>query len=224
MINFFLKKEPNSCPVCKKNSVFCDFGNPLRKKVQCSTCGSLERHRFLFFVYKIFFLNTNNKINLLHMSPETCLRNIIISNKNINYFCADLFPENFDCLNCEKQDFTKTTYESNFFDVILSNQVLEHIEKEEECLLDMKRILKDSGVIIINIPFCSFLEKTINSKPEDNEKIREKIYGQKDHVRLYGNDVSKRFEDYGFFVNQIDINMFPACFIEKYRINQDICE
>ena len=43
-------------------------------------------------------------------------------------------------------------YEDNFFDVIVATNIIEHVQVPAETLENMKRILKDDGVIIISVP------------------------------------------------------------------------
>lgn len=43
-------------------------------------------------------------------------------------------------------------FENNSFDVVYSSHVLEHVSSEIESLKEMKRVLKDDGVLIIGVP------------------------------------------------------------------------
>ena len=49
-----------------------------------------------------------------------------------------------DCIN--------TKLNSNCFDVVLSNQVIEHITRYEEYLNEIKRVLKPKGLLILSTP------------------------------------------------------------------------
>jgi len=211
------------CSVCNKKTIFNDAGNPARKMVLCSNCGSLERHRFLYYVYGLLFLNTGTNINLLHMAPEKCLYGVLVKKENINYQAADLHPENFSHAPCVKEDFIKMSFLDKSFDVILSNHVLEHIEKEKECLLEMRRCLNDSGFAILSIPYKPSLRETFEDGSVRTVSERKRKYGQEDHVRLYGNDVSKRLEKAGFSVNQIHPDMFPDELSKLYRFKNIKC-
>lgn len=46
----------------------------------------------------------------------------------------------------------KIPFESNSFDVVYSSHVLEHVDDEHKSLHEMKRVLKDDGVLIIGMP------------------------------------------------------------------------
>ena len=43
-------------------------------------------------------------------------------------------------------------FESESFDVVYSSHVLEHVHSEDQALLEMKRVLKPGGVLIIGMP------------------------------------------------------------------------
>lgn len=46
----------------------------------------------------------------------------------------------------------KIPFESKSFDVVYSSHVLEHVDDEHKSLQEMKRVLKDDGVLIIGMP------------------------------------------------------------------------
>ena len=210
----------NHCPICEKKSKFGDFGDPVRLSVQCPVCGSLERHRFLYYIYQILFLGSKRKINLLHMAPEKCLYDALGENKNIHYVAADINPAGYDFAKCIKEDFTKTTFPDKHFDIILTNHILEHIIEEQQYLSEMKRILKDDGYIILSIPYDIKLEKTLEDRSLQTNADRYNAYGQEDHVRVYGSDVNNRLERAGFIVNQICSDIFPEEFIETDKLDK----
>lgn len=49
-------------------------------------------------------------------------------------------------------DLKEARYPSKFFDIIIFSQVFEHIHKPQETLVECYRILKDGGIIIIDVP------------------------------------------------------------------------
>ncbi len=199
------------CPFCNAVRKFIDAGEPVRHSVVCEVCNSFERHRFLYHVYQSFlcpekfFLknknisllktsinNTNNpntKINILHTAPEKCLSELILGHKSINYFPVDLEPEKFDFLDCKKEDVTSLGFEDNFFDVVLSNHVMEHIEDEEKFLSELLRVLKPDGTIFLTFPLDFNRDKTFEDENIKTPKDKLKFYGQEDHVRIYGRDI-----------------------------------
>lgn len=215
----FKNKKKFHCPFCGKFSYFVDFGNPPRRNVFCLNCESLERHRFLYYVYNFLFLGNNKNIDLLHMAPEKCLYNLFLKYKNINYIAADLFPENFKFVDCLKQDFCNMSFGDKSFDIIVLNQVMEHIKDEKMCLKEIRRCLRDDGIVIVNIPYKVGLKTTYEDKNISSDEDREKEYGQRDHVRLYGEDSADRFREGGFLVNWIREDVFNDSFIDYERLS-----
>ena len=72
---------------------------------------------------------------------------IEIKGKNIRV-AKKRYPE-INFLNCGLE---KTPFKSNFFDVIILNDVLEHVKNELISLDEMFRILKSGGTLIITTP------------------------------------------------------------------------
>ena len=214
------------CPICKKYSHFTQMGVKPRHAVKCPNCQSLERHRFLYFIYKKYFLNTQKQIKILHTAPEKCIYNLIKKNPNIEYTAIDISPEKYNFCDCKKEDVTGLSFADNTFDFVISNQVMEHILDEKKYLLELTRVLKPDGTFLLNFPVFMNQEKTFQDDSITTPEDREKNYGQNDHVRAYGRDVFSRFKkEYGakvIFAKDI----FNAEKIHKYRFlnkGKDFC-
>lgn len=52
-------------------------------------------------------------------------------------------------------DINNMPLESNSIDNVLCSEVLEHVFNPLEALMELKRVLKDGGRMIITVPFCS---------------------------------------------------------------------
>ena len=55
-------------------------------------------------------------------------------------------------LNVFNSDINEAHYPNEYFDIIQIKQVLEHINNPKKFLLEVKHILKNRGVIIIDVP------------------------------------------------------------------------
>lgn len=60
-------------------------------------------------------------------------------------------------LPVEKSEAHKTKFSEEVFDVVLALDLLEHLENPEEAIKEMKRILKQGGLLIITVPAHQFL-------------------------------------------------------------------
>lgn len=187
------------CPFCHKDEYFEDYGTPIRKNVMCLNCGSMERHRFLYYVYqKHIFNKLTERISVLHTAPEKSIYKLFTDNNQINYVSIDLAPSRYPyAKNCKKMNVLDLQFDDNKFDFIISNHVVEHIEDEELFFKELTRVLKSDGKIILTAPYDNNLEKTFEDSSIVTPEDRLKYYGQEDHVRLYGRDINERFKKYG---------------------------
>jgi len=139
------------------------------------------------------------------------------SNK-INYINGDLNPLVADT----KIDITDIKFENNFFDFIICNHVLEHVKDDKKAIRELFRVLKTNGEAILQVPISKYSKETLEDSSIITLEEREKIFGQKDHVRIYGKDYQKRLENAGFVVNLYDIKKdLNIRNTEKYGLNKE---
>jgi ubiquinone/menaquinone biosynthesis C-methylase UbiE len=116
---------------------------------------------------------------------------------NLEYITADIESP----LALMKMDITDIPFEDNSFDVILCNHLLEHVEDDRKAMREMYRVLRKNGWAImqphIEIKRASTLEDSSVTSPEE----RERLFNQRDHIRVYGLDYANRLEEAGFMVH-----------------------
>ena len=199
---FFLRgNDYVKCPFCNwKGKEFHPYGVVSRKNALCPKCGSVERHR-LYFLYLKQKIPIDRKIKVLHFAPETILTNLFKSYKNVEYLTADLEPKKAMVI----ENITHLSFANNSFDIIFCSHVLEHIQDDKKAMREILRILKPDGFAILQVPIKDeFKGNKIDVTFEDpsitNPKDREVLFGQKDHVRIYGRDYQNRLINSGFNV------------------------
>ncbi|MBE7629885.1 class I SAM-dependent methyltransferase [Tenacibaculum piscium] len=170
---------------------------------------SLERHRllWLYLQNETIFLASNNlnsssdkKLKVLHIAPEQCFLDIFRKQKNLDYITADLESPIADV----KADICDLPFKDNEFDVVFCNHVLEHITDDTKAMQELYRVLKVGGFGIFQIPQDLSREKTFEDDSITDEKERTKIFGQYDHVRVYGRDYFDKLRSIGFKVDEVD--------------------
>lgn len=67
-------------------------------------------------------------------------------------------------------DIENMKYEDNFFDIALLNEVLEHVTNESNALLEIKRVLKPNGILIIFSPNRLYPFETHSVKLKSSNK------------------------------------------------------
>jgi predicted SAM-dependent methyltransferase len=142
----------------------------------------------------------NEPKDVLHIAPEQCFMKPFQNKHGDKYVTADLDSP----LARVKMDIHEIPFETNHFDVVMCNHVLEHVEDDISAMKEVYRVLRPGGWAIMQVPFFSPIpEKTWEDPAITEPKAREKAFGQDDHVRMYGRDYGDRLRSAGFEVSEI---------------------
>lgn len=206
------------CPLCKTSySTFFDGGTDsevntkmqiigagFRKNTICPGCDSNDRERLL----ALYFLKNKNLIEgkkILHIAPETALSNFLYHlspnfyQSGVKYYEGFYYPKNVKLM-----DITDLPFEEGTFDWIVCNHVLEHIQNDSKAMNEIYRVLKKGGKGILQVPWSPLLTSTFENFSIRTNQEREQIFGQFDHVRIYGPDYATRLEKANFQVEQLN--------------------
>ena len=175
------------------------YGNQRNNVLSPSTL-SLERHRLLW----LYLNNETNfftdKLKVLHFAPEQAFYKRFRQLKNLDYTTTDLESPLADV----KADICNLPFNNNSFDVILCNHVLEHIPDDTRAMQELYRVMKTGGYGVFQIPQDLNRAKTFEDNSITDKKERAKIFGQYDHVRVYGRDYFDKLRNIGFKVDELD--------------------
>ena len=200
-------------------SKFLSYGyKTVRKNALCPGTLSLERHRLLWLYLdrETNFLSSNLKV--LHVAPEQVFYKKFKKLKNWEYFTFDLNSPIADI----KGDLISTNFKDEYFDLIICNHVLEHIEDDKLALNEIYRILKYNGISILQVPMNVKRKNTFEDSSIKSKNQREKYFGQYDHVREYGLDFKDRVEQAGFKVEMINYSKkISEDLVIKYGLMKD---
>jgi SAM-dependent methyltransferase len=171
-----------------------------RENVLSPSTLSLERHRllWLYLEQKTDFFSRPQK--LLHFAPEQAFYKRFKQLKHINYTTTDLNSPIADV----KADICDLPFENNTFDTIICNHVLEHINDDTKAMQELFRVLKPNGKAVLQIPQDLTRETTFEDNSITDPKERAEIFGQYDHLRIYGRDFFDKLRTIGFKVNEVD--------------------
>ena len=200
----------------KKFRSFLPYGyeNPRENVLSPSTL-SLERHRLLWLYLENETNFFNNALKVVHFAPEQAFYKRFKKLKNIDYTTTDLNSPLADV----KADICELPFDTASFDVILCNHVLEHIPDDTKAMKELYRILKPGGWGVFQIPQDLKRATTYEDDTITDKKERAKIFGQYDHVRIYGRDYFDKLRSIGFKVEEVDYtsNITPDA-IDSYRL------
>ena len=217
LIAFYLKGNKFTDPIDGKSfKSFLPYGyESPRENVLSPSTLSLERHRLLWLYLKNETEFFSKPIKLLHFAPEQAFYNRFKKLDNLDYTTTDLNSPLADV----KADICNLPFSDNSFDVILCNHVLEHIPDDTKAMQELYRVLKPGGWGIFQIPQDLKREKTFEDDTIIDKKERARIFGQYDHVRIYGRDYFDKLRSIGFTVEEVDYtSILPKEAVEKYRL------
>lgn len=217
LLAFYLRGSKYIDPIDGKGfRKFLPYGyeNPREGVLSPSTL-SLERHRLLWLYLKNETNFFKDNLKVLHFAPEQAFYKRFRKQNNIEYLTTDLNSPLADI----EADICNLPFEDESFDVILCNHVLEHIPDDTKAMQELFRILKPGGWGIFQIPQDLNRKVTFEDDSITDKKERTKIFGQYDHVRIYGRDYFDKLRSIGFEVEEVDYtNHISKLEVEKYRL------
>lgn len=186
-----------------------------RENVLSPSTLSLERHRLLWIYlqqHTDFFVK---KRKVLHFAPEQAFYKRFRRLKNLEYTTTDLNSPLADV----KADICDLPFADFSYDFILCNHVLEHIPDDLTAMKELYRVLKPGGTAILQIPQDLSRAETFQDDTITDPKQRAKIFGQYDHVRIYGRDYFQKLREVGFEVNEVDLSKdMTIQEVDKFRL------
>ena len=204
ILALLLKGNTFTDPIDGKSfRMFLPYGyGTQRNNVLSPSTLSLERHRllWLYLQNETDFFTAKEKKNVLHFAPEQEFYKRFKKQKNIQYTTTDLFSPLADV----KADICNLPFEDNQYDVLFCNHVLEHIPDDTKAMQELYRVLKPGGMAILQIPQDLNRAITFSDDSITDEKERAAIFGQYDHVRVYGRDYFDKLRTIGFTVVEED--------------------
>jgi SAM-dependent methyltransferase len=180
----------------------------------CPRCGSLQRYRMLL-LYLQREKALENSIRMLDVAPRTCFSNYIQQIDNITYLSSDLDSAS----SMVWSDLTQMGMDDNVFDLIVCFHVLEHVADDQAAFSELGRLLKPRGFGLLMVPVRGNATFELSGVHPD-EFVR--LYGQHDHVRLYGMDIAERMRSAGLVVEVLDMfQLFGRDVCQRYALYGD---
>ncbi|MBI5359992.1 MAG: methyltransferase domain-containing protein [Planctomycetes bacterium] len=161
------------CNVCGRISFFiCTDAKTARNNMHCIFCRSSSRKRHVakMALWKLAkktasiaaILKNASQLKIYNTDTSDAFSKIL--SRNESYTCSDFFPgvnpgtqvkERVFC-----QDIENLSFPDESFDLVITEDVLEHIRDYRKALNEIRRVLKPDGYHIFTIPF-SFDSGTI---------------------------------------------------------------
>jgi SAM-dependent methyltransferase len=152
---------------------------------------------WLFLKNKTNFFATS--LDVLHIAPELCFIDRFKVIHGEKYITADIESPLADV----KLDVLNIPFDEHKFDVVFCNHVMEHVTDDRRAVREIYRVLKPGGWAIMQVPlFYPLRETTYEDSSIIDPRARERAFGQRDHVRMYGKDYINRLQEAGFVATE----------------------
>jgi SAM-dependent methyltransferase len=161
--------NPGYCPICRKVTVFFSRNEWLRDHYICFRCRSIPRYRALFEVLERYFPGWRDTLSI-HESSASGASSDSISHQCRNYVATYYFPDaepgrmhrGFRCENLEAQTFADES-----FDLVITQDVLEHVLHPEKALAEIARTLRPGGAHLFTVPWYYWQKTEIRAVERD---------------------------------------------------------
>ncbi len=142
------------CPVCEKKTLFYKRAAWLRDNYHCIRCGSIPRQRALLQVMHQFFPDWRD-LKIHESSPGGATKIKFMSDCQ-GYLASQFFPDvvcgtHHAGFRCE--DLSRQTFDDESFDLVITQDVLEHLIDPVRSLKEICRTLKPGGAHIFTVPW-----------------------------------------------------------------------
>jgi SAM-dependent methyltransferase len=186
------------CPVCGGSfDTFLPFHG--REGAQCPRCRTMERHRLLaLFLARETDLFSGSPKRLLHVAPEWFMQKYLKEVPGIDYLSGDIASPHA----MVRLDVTDLEFEDDSFDVVMCSHVLEHVDDSDQAMRELFRVMRPGGWGILDAPIEDDLEDTFEDWSVTEPADRERVFGQRDHVRLFGRSYPDLLARAGFTVEK----------------------
>lgn len=159
------------CPICAKRTLFVARGKYLREHYRCVRCRSLPRYRALVQVLETHFPKWRNLS--IHESSPYGPASDKIRRECLTYigtqYDPDLEPGD-SSRGFRNEDLGKVTFGDEVFDMVITQDVLEHVLHPEAALKEIARTLKPGGAHVFTVPW-NFPQETVVRASEVDGKL-----------------------------------------------------
>lgn len=211
------KASGASFPVLKEKRV---VGAGYRENNSCPVCWVNDRERLLLCFFQAVSNMLPTDAVILHVAPEPSLCRFFGARPEITHIRADyLRPAMSVRLDVQKLPLPEASV-----DLVICNHVLEHVDDDALAMQEIRRVMKSNAKAVLQAPIALNEAATFEDPSITDPRERERLFGQHDHVRLYGRDYGERLEAAGFRVKPIHWREQPEAFggnTDRYGLNPE---
>jgi len=190
----------------------------------CPVCRSQVRQRMLAAMLDALAgaeYSENSLIrgeDVLQFAPEKRLQRRIM---NSAAKCVTADYARGDC-DLQLDMSNMPTVPSKSFDVVIACDVLEHVPDDRAAMRELRRVLREPGVAILTVPQKDSPSVTDEDAGVKESSERERRFGQKDHLRIFGDDFVERLANENFVITVLAEEKFPADAVQRHVLRPPV--
>lgn len=205
------------CTICGKSSLFLCLYDPAeaRNQMSCIFCHSSSRKRHVAKIIKdIFCLSgpfkniTTAGISIYNTENEDIFSRYLAEYED--YYCSSYWPDVLPGTeirpNVSCQDLQHLSFPDEKFDLVITEDVLEHVRDDGAAFMEIYRVLKPGGRHVFTIPLILDRPTIIRIDISTGKDVMllppeyhgDPIRGQILAYRTYGIDLFAKLEKVGF--------------------------
>ena len=161
--NGYFYSRKGFCACCDSKVTFYSYNDYLRGNYFCSNCNSLPRERALMQAVELFYPNWKD-LSIHESSPIDRGASLKISKGCKNYIASQFFPNlPFGEMvgNAKNEDLENQTFDDETFDLVITQDIFEHLNQPEKAFAEIFRTLKKGGACILTVPIENRFNPTI---------------------------------------------------------------
>lgn len=181
LIRYLLAGKVNRgfCPVCESATLFIEEQSWLRDHYVCIRCHSIPRFRAL--IHTLTRLYPDYQTFRIHESSPGGAATDKLARRCKGYLPSHYFPDvpgggakqGVRCENLEQMTFAGET-----FDMVITQDVLEHVLQPDKAFAEISRILKPGGAHLFTVPYYAGRKTKVRARlsGHDIEYLDVKIF------------------------------------------------
>lgn len=166
---------------------------------------------FIVFIVLLFCPEKNRKKNE-HFFDGYFIDQNDVSKKILNVGCGnesfgthfvDIYPSRNEVFKCDMNK-DRLPFSNEYFDVVYSKNLFEHLTNIEHALSEMKRVLKKKGELILITDYAHFWGYAVGKTHLGGYENRRKMSKDKHYLLVNEHHLKNWLEKFGFRIKKIE--------------------
>lgn len=167
----FLFSRKGYCPCCEKRTRFFSKDPWLRDHLVCLKCSSIPRERALMVILDKIRPDWR-ALRIHESSPGNLSLSLKLQRECPGYVGTQYYAHEKPGERIGKwrnENLEDQTFDDNAFDIVITQDVFEHIGAPEKAFQEIHRTLKNDGIHIFTVPLVNKTEPSLPRLEKDSE-------------------------------------------------------